>query len=155
MRAGSLHFLALARTTNVCYPDTRVYEMGAGRRSYLLFEREAGEGLPDFSLSVHARCNGNKGIVCRAPTSGSRHARFQLNKFNEFDANARLVASFRTFDGALRKLACDRSSMSSELQESSTECAGFFESIYMEFCGIPRMAEKLTRFQFFIAAVFW
>jgi len=94
-KCARAHFtFSPSRATNVRYPDTRVYEMGAGRRSYLLSERGASEGLPDFSLSVHACCNGNKGIVCRAPTSGSRHARFQLNEFNEFDANARMVHLF-------------------------------------------------------------
>lgn len=44
----------------------RVRNEGARRRSYLPLER--GEGLPDFSLSVHARYTGNKGLVCRAPT---------------------------------------------------------------------------------------
>lgn len=86
LNARGLTLLSRPRAYDGYVTPTRVHtKRGPGRRSYLLLERGASEGLPDFSLSVHARYTGNKGIVCRAPTptGGSRHARLQLNEFNE------------------------------------------------------------------------
>lgn len=66
-KCARAHFtFSPSRVRRACVTPTRACtKRGAGRRSYLLFERGASEGLPDFSLSIHARYTGNKGIVTR------------------------------------------------------------------------------------------